>query len=182
MEVSVIKLVIQAQKGDKDAFGQIYSLFFKRIFRYVYYSVFNRPLAEDITQDTFLRAFRALPGFSTRKGTFQAFLFAIARNLVIDHARKKRELSLELVGDLPSSEDFEDEIDAEREKQMIYQALAHLDDFEKQLVILRFFEEFSYEEIAQVTQKNAGAVRVRVHRSLKKLQEYLLKKERKDER
>lgn len=175
MEIDTQKLVIRAQKGDKDAFGQIYAIFFRKIFRFVYYSLLDRSLSEDIVQDTFVRAWRSLPTFSLAKGTFQAFLFAIARNLVIDHTRKKKEFPLELADNVVSGEDLEGEIIVSAEKRAVQQALSALSDVEKQLVILHYFEEFSYKEIAKITGKNAGAVRVRVHRALKKLKDYLEK-------
>lgn len=176
METDVEALVARAQMGDRDAYGEVYKLYFRKIFRFVYYSVEKRTLAEDITQDTFLRAWKALPSFSSERGTFQAFLFAIARNLVIDHSRKRREVALEFAENVFSGEDLEANLSEKQEGEMVRKSLSVLDSFEKELVIMRYFEELSYEEIANVTQKNAGAVRVRVHRALKKLREYLKEK------
>lgn len=169
----VAKLIAGAQNGDKKAYGQVYNLFFAKIYRFVYYSVGNTAIAEDIAQDTFLRAWKALPGFSQGKGTFQAFLFAIARNLIIDRSRKKKETALEFAEQIPSGENLEDNFDQKEREKTVHKALSYLDKFEKELVMLRFFEELSYEEIAKITKKNAGAVRVRVHRALKKLEEIL---------
>ncbi len=171
------ELVEAAKKGDKDAFGEIYRLFLSRIYRFVYYLVYDESLAEDITQDTFIKAWKAMPGFSLKKGTIQAYLFTIARNLVIDNQRKKKEISLEaVVVDFEGSDNLEKSYIDSEERGMVRKALTCLDGAEKQMVILRYFEEFSYAEIARVVGKNEGTIRVKVHRTLGKLKDYIQRK------
>lgn len=177
MEDDLSKLIIRAQRKDKDAFGQIYSLFFQRIYRFIYYSVHNQQLAEDITQDTFLRAWRALASFSTSRGSFQAFLFAIARNLVIDWYRKKKEISLEAVADPSYLEHVDEKITQDEEKQQLNRVLDKLKFDQRQIITLRYFEELSFFEIGKVVHLSEGAVRVRLHRILKQLKSYLKEKD-----
>lgn len=168
------ELVEAAKKGDKDAFGEIYRLFLSRIYRFVYYLVYDEALAEDITQDTFIKAWKAMPKFSLEKGTIQAYLFTIARNSVIDNQRKKKDISLEgVVANFEGSENLERSYIDGEERSMVREALSSLDGAEKQVVVLRYFEEFSYAEIAHVVGKNEGTIRVKVHRALAKLKEYL---------
>lgn len=169
------ELVEAAKKGDKDAFGEIYRLFISRIYRFIYYLVYDESLAEDITQDTFIKAWKSLPRFSLEKGTMQAYLFTIARNLVIDNQRKKRNISLTeaVASDFETGENLEKSYLKEEERGLVREALSSLDASEKQIVILRYFEEFSYAEIAGVVGKNEGAIRVGVHRALAKLKDYL---------
>lgn len=173
----IMALVLKAQGGDKEAFGKIYKFYLKKIYRFAYYMIQNHELAEDITQNTFIKVWRALPLFSLREnGTFQAYLFKIARNLAIDYQRKKKEVSLEVIADvIPSNENLEDIVSRKEEKNMVNKALSSLDKAEKQIVVLRYFEDMSYEEISKVVGKNEGAIRVQLHRILKKL-----KKEIKD--
>lgn len=166
-------LVVRAQQGDKDAFGQLYKLYFDKIFRFVYVSMRNRELSEDLTQNTFLRCWRSLSTFSTNKGTFQAFLFAIARNLLIDWYRKKKPLPLWIAEAMPSDENVEREAIRNETKGAVLDALSHLRKEERHLIVLRYFEEMPYGEIAQVVGKNEGTVRVRVYRILKSLKKHL---------
>jgi len=170
------RLIRRSQEGDKDAFGEIYNLFLKRIFRFVYFSVRDRELAADLTQTTFLKAWQSIKKFSLQRGSFQAFLFTIARNLVIDHGRKKKEVSLETIADFPSFENPEEDMERLSEKRRVLQALSKLDRQDREIVVFRYFEELSFSEIARVTGKREGAVRVKVHRVLKKLKEHLEQK------
>lgn len=163
------RLIVRAQNGEKDAFGQIYSLFLKRIYRFIYFAVRNRQLAEDITQDTFLRAWRSFSSFSQSHGSLQAFLFAIARNLVIDWYRKKKDIPLKTVADPGYKDDVDEKIAQDEEKQKLTHALAKLKFDQKQLVILRYFEELSFVEIGKVVGSREGTVRVRLHRILGQL-------------
>lgn len=177
MEIEALnKLIKRAQKGDKDSYGQIYNLFLKQVFRYLYFSVRNFELAQDLTQVTFFKAWRALPNFSISRASFRTYLFTIARNLAIDEVRKKKEIPLEFISEYPSNEDPEENFYKEEIKQLVHQALDRLEKDEKELVILRFFEEFEYGEIAKTLGKKEGAIRVSLHRILKKLNQIIKEK------
>ncbi len=162
-------LVKRVQEGDKDAFGEIYKIFFPKIYRFIFFSVRDKDLAEDIAQSTFLRAWRARGSLSTARGSVQAYLFAIARNLTIDWQRRRKEMSIELISEPQDPKDFEEEIQRDEVKKTVWDAIHTLDDQEKHLVILRYFEELSYRDVARIVKKNEAAVRVRIHRILKML-------------
>ncbi|MBI2594181.1 RNA polymerase sigma factor [Candidatus Curtissbacteria bacterium] len=169
----LIKLITQAQAGDKDAFGQIYELFYPRIYRYCQFNL-DRELAQDLCQETFLRAWKALPSFSHKKGgSFQAFLFKIARNLIIDFARKKKEFPLRDYQEIETNEELAEQTDREFEKERLGRALSQLADSERQIIILRYFEEMTVFEVAKIVGVREGALRVRVHRILKKLKDLI---------
>ena len=170
-----LELIKKAKKGDKNAFGDIYRLFLTKIYRFVFYLVSDKDLAEDITQDTFVRAWKYLPNFSQERGTIQAYLFAIARNLVIDTKRKKKEFPLydSYALKLEAKENSESKLITEDTKDVVQDALSKLEYDEKEVVILRYFEDLSYTEIAKVLKKEEGLLRVKVHRALKKLREHL---------
>lgn len=176
MTDDLTKLIIQAQNGNKDAFGEIYRLFLKRIYRFIYYSVYDYEPAQDLTQNTFLKAWRSLSSFSPNRGSFQAFLFTIARNVVIDYYREQkahRSVSYDKVDDVLASENSEEALYTEEKKKFVYEALSILNDLEKQMIILRYFEELQIGEIAIILGMREGATRVRIHRILKRLRKYL---------
>lgn len=161
-------LIKRAQNGDKDAFGSIYSLFYRRIFRYCKFNV--REGAQDLCQETFLRAYKALPSFKeTKGGSFQAYLFRIARNLIIDEKRKKKDVPLEDWFEIESEENLEDIADKKTDSKRVHNALSLLKDKERQIIVLRYFEEMTTYEVAQVVGMREGALRVRSHRILQKL-------------
>jgi RNA polymerase sigma-70 factor (ECF subfamily) len=169
MARDVDELVAQAKAGDKDAFGELYSQFFDRIYRFVYVSVRDRELSEDLTQNTFLRCWRSMRTFTTSTGSFQAFLFAIARNLLIDWYRKKKPLPLFVAEQKPSKENLEENAIRKEAQGVVWKALFRLRKLERHLIVLRYFEELPYKEIAKVVGKNEGAVRVSIYRILKTL-------------
>jgi RNA polymerase sigma-70 factor (ECF subfamily) len=168
------KLIEAAQGGDVQSYGQIYQHFYKRIFRFCRGFLPDNDSAADVCQDTFVKAWLALPNFSLKNGgSFQAFLFRIARNLLIDRSRKKKEGRLEQAEEIEEIQDFEDSVDKDADRQKLNQALAKLDENDRQLVILRYFEELSFSEVAHITGMKEGALRVKTHRALKKLKELL---------
>lgn len=168
-----VALVEQAKKGDKFAFGSLYKEFMPRIYRYILYLVSDSQLAEDLTQETFLKTWKYLPKFSSKKGTFQAFVYRIARNLVIDHQRKKKAVLLrtEFSKKLPSNENLEESYERYEKVGELKEALSKLPDFDRELIVLRYFEELSFSEVAKTVKKKEGSIRVRVHRALVVLKE-----------
>ncbi|MCL4366424.1 RNA polymerase sigma factor [Patescibacteria group bacterium] len=168
------QLLHKACKGDKDAFGQIYKIYFSKIYRYCRINLGSETEAQDIAQETFFKAWRSISNFSIYEGgSIQAFLFRIARNTIIDLSRKKREFPLDAALEIESNDDFEAEVDKKRDIEIVQQALLKLQEEDRQIVILRFFEEMPNAEIAQVMKVNEGAIRVRLHRILKKLKEII---------
>src|SRR5690242_18012889 len=121
------QLIHQAQQGEKEAFGQIYRLFYKRIYRFCRVHLYDDETAADLTQETFVKAWKALPSFSFKQGgSFQAFLFRIARNLLIDKSRKKREFQLELAEEIEEHQTFEEDLDKQAEAERLSKALDQL--------------------------------------------------------
>jgi RNA polymerase sigma-70 factor, ECF subfamily len=165
-------LIKKAQDGDQYAYGQIYQLYYKKIFRYCKINIYSVELAQDLTQETFIKGWKSISSFTPKNGgTIQAYLFRIARNLMIDHSRKKKESSIEYIDEVPSRYDIEEEIERKQDQDTIKKALLHLDEVDRQIIILRYFEELSFEEVSKVTKVNEGALRVRTHRILKKLKD-----------
>src|SRR4029453_7175368 len=80
----------RAQDGDADAFGEIYDRYIDTVFRYVYFRVGSRPLAEDLTSETFLRALRRIGPGSWQGRDLGAWLVTIARNLIADHYKSAK--------------------------------------------------------------------------------------------
>ena len=168
-------IVTRAQKGDKEAFGKLYNEYYGKIYRYCLVNIYKSELAQDLCQETFIRAWKALPTFTLEKGgTFQAYLFRIARNLIIDLSRKKKEFSLAEYVEIEIHEDFEEKLDKEGEITKIKHALAKLDEVDRQIIILRYFEELGHSEVAKIVGIKEGALRVRTIRLLKKMKDIII--------
>lgn len=168
------ELVRKAQDGDKDAYGRIYKEYYKRIYRYCRINLYSRIAAEDVCQDVFIRAWIALPKFSLKNGgTFQAFLFKIARNLIIDLSRKKKEVSIEEICEIPTDDNLIEELSKKHEIEQVQIAFAKLEERERQIIFLRYFEDLTHAQVAKIIGIREGALRVRTIRLLKKLKELI---------
>lgn len=167
------ELLKKAQQDDKDAYGQIYGLFYERIYKYCRFNCNNQETAIDICQETFIKAWKALPRFDTSKGTFQAFLYRIAKNLIIDNSRKKKEESINNYEHLETKEDFAIDIDKNDNIKKLKEAIDKLNQKDKQIIVLHYFEELPGAEVAKIIGIREGALRVQTHRIIKKLKEIM---------
>lgn len=171
-----IHLILLGQQGDKQAYGKLYKKYYARIYRYCRINLYNNAIAQDICQDTFIRAWKALPAFSAKNGgTFQAYLFRIARNLLIDVSRKKKEVSIEDAQFIATDSDLLEDLDRKSKIESVRAALAKLKDRDRQIIILRYFEDLSHAEAASIIGIREGALRVRTIRLLQKLKELIKK-------
>lgn len=143
--------------------------YYDRIYRFCYYKVNNRALAEDLTQEAFLRYM----GSGDRAKEPERYLYTIARNLCIDHYKSAKEIS-QLDEDIEDGSDFENKT---LERIRLEEAISKLDEDEKELVNLRLMNDEPYSEISKIM----GISRFTAHRKLeaakKKLKSYLEKGE-----
>ena|SRR3990167_9059056 len=164
------RLINRAQEGDKDAYGKIYQFFYRRILRYCQFNLGEYQKAQDICQETFLKAWKSLPSFKLKRGgSFQAYLFRIAHNQIVDLHKKKKEISIYKIEEPAQSQDLYEKIDEIDQNAKVKSALLKLKKDERQIIILRYFEEMTFVEVAQIVSKREGALRVQTHRILKKL-------------
>lgn len=170
------KLVRQAKTGDSEAFGQLYDAYLERIYRFIYFRVEDQQTAEDITSQVFLKAWENLGRFQIGGTPFLAWLYTIAHNAVIDHYRtRKVTATLEdvRISDPGHAEAVENGIDSAVEMKSIKTALLTLTDDQRQVLLLKFIDEMSNEEIARHLGKREGAIRALQMRGLKALSKRL---------
>ena len=153
----------KAQRGDQDAFAAIMRQYERAVFTYVLRIVRDRPLAEDLTQEIFFRAFRSLKRFSS-KSLFTTWLFQLARNRVIDELRaierRPRGVDLEQVPTLRTAEmpaDVRETVDA------VWRAVGSLNADLKMALLLRDVVGLSYEEIADTLEITLSTVKWRIY-------------------
>ena len=166
-------LVEQIRLGDEKAAEVLIRRYYTSVLRYCKRQCFNLEKAEDLTQETFLKLFKNLSGYK-EKGKFKAYLYTIANHLCIDESRKMKECSLE------NEEEIRDECDELRrieDKSEIGYLLNVLSPEQREAVILRFGEEFSFWEIAKVMGCNMRTAQSRVRNALK-----IMRKEQENER
>jgi RNA polymerase sigma-70 factor (ECF subfamily) len=170
-------LVERAQAGEAEAFGLIYDRYVDTVFRFVYFRVGSRQLAEDLTADTFLRALKRIGSFTWQGRDLGAWLVTIARNLVADHFKSGRYRLEVTTGDV---------LDADREDRgpegspeaavvdhitnvALLTAVKRLNPEQQECIVLRFLQGFSVAETAQAMGKNEGAIKALQYRAVRAL-------------
>jgi RNA polymerase sigma-70 factor (ECF subfamily) len=175
------KDLIEEAKRNADAFGQLYQHYVKRIYNYHYRHTGNPIEAEDLTSRTFYRALRSIRKYKDKGNSFQAWLFRIAHNLVVNWYRdqsRRHVVSLEaasgnifaLRGSQHRDEPHENVLKVEQ-RALVSRLIDELPEIRKTLIILKFVEKMSNEEIARVLGKTEGAIKSLYHRTLLSLRE-----------
>lgn len=171
-------LVNRAKSGDSEAFAQLYDAYVARVYRYIYFRVTDDAAAEDLTSQVFLKAWESLDRYEMGSSPFVAWLYTIARNLVIDYYRTKKEsVPLEEVHMLAHHETPVEEVESRFDLQAMRDALQFLTDDQQQVLILKFIAGLPNENIARIMNKREGAVRALQMRALQTMAKYMEKKE-----
>ncbi len=155
-------------------FPEAYAEYKDAIFRHCYFRVFDRELAKDVLQETFVKTWEYLAAGNDIDNT-RAFLYRVATNLIINGTRKKKESSLDALqeqGFDPGEEDDMSKRDYIQE-QRVLDLLSKVEEPYRNAVTLRYIEGYSPAEIAELTGESPNAVSVRIHRGLKQLHAHL---------
>lgn len=155
-------------------FLKAYDDFSDAIYRHCYFRVSNHDKALDIMQETFTRAWRYISKGNEIKD-FRPFLYRTANNLIIDHYRKRKESSLDVMLD-KGFEPGTDEaygILAAAELKNISKIMEQLEEKYREVIVLRYIDGMSPKEIAKLTGETDNVISVRLHRGIKKIQELI---------
>jgi RNA polymerase sigma-70 factor (ECF subfamily) len=177
------ELAVLVQKGDREAFNRLVERFQGRIFNFTYQFFRNMDIAAEMTQETFLRSYRFIKKYDPSK-KFSTWLYSIAKNICIDEKRKMDRNRTVSIDDLPPGA-----ISASREgghlkdpctmslqfedRMILEEAIAQLPEKYRMAIILCYFQELPYQEIADILNLNLNLVKVRIFRAKKKLLEIL---------
>ncbi len=160
-------LVKKAKNGDEQAGEQLIRKYYTAIYQYCFLYLRDRDLAEDMTQETFTRYFEALQTY-TDYGKLKNYLYRIAGNIIKNYYKKKKELPMEEMSDIPGSDMRDEEI-----RMDIEQAIDRLPKELKEITILFFFQDLKQKDIARLLDINLSLVKYRISRAKKLLSEYL---------
>jgi RNA polymerase sigma-70 factor (ECF subfamily) len=169
-------LIGRAQGGEARAFGELYERYVGRLYRYIYSWVGNRSDAEDLTELVFLRAYQALHRYRFRGLPFSAYLYKIARNVLVDHHRRRREeVSLAAVeGEAGEPNSVDDQVIQRAQRAALRHALASLPPDYAEIIRLRLLLELPTADAATWMGRSEGAVRVLLYRALRLMREKLM--------
>ncbi|MGA2782090.1 MAG: sigma-70 family RNA polymerase sigma factor [Smithella sp.] len=168
------EIVARVLKGDRQAYAMLVEEYKSPIYNLAYRMTGNSEDADDLTQETFIRAYQYLWRYDTNKKFF-TWLYTLALNLIRGHLRKKNkyiksseELSAHLLSDKNPSPETEL---IETQEMSVY--LLRLEYESRALLIMKYYQELTFEEIAQITGKSLSAVKMSIYRGLEKLKELL---------
>ncbi|MFH0987829.1 MAG: RNA polymerase sigma factor [Parcubacteria group bacterium] len=184
--MSTEKKLVARAKHNKEAFLQLYNIYYPKIFAYVLVRTKNREVTEDILQDTFIKALQALKSYEYIGKSFGAWLYRIATNEMANHWRGAKKTvaygedeELESVGGLSASAEEElvasEILQAQDEQQnKLLTGLKQLTVEERELIALKYFSKLACRDVARIYDTTPGNVAVRLHRVLNKLKKTVL--------
>lgn len=173
------KLISKIEQGNSDALNELITSYYPEILRYCLWHAPSRTLAEDATQETFLKVIRYFDNY-THRGQFKAFLYRIAANTCIDMRRKRclEDTSLdELQSEYPYEEKGFEQVQSDIQLQQLVKSLP---DELSEIVILRFGQDLTMKEIAEITNTPLRTVQSRLRSALKQIKNELRKGEYND--
>ena len=170
-------LIERAMDGDVEAFSEIYYLLRDAIYGFALRMTNDNAVAEDVTQEVFMFFVKYPERFDSTSGTLSSFLSGVARNKIFNYL-KKSGTRLELNNF--ETEDFENLANGNGRSPLhvlldkelverVKECVAKLSPLQREVVILREMEDFSYEEIAEITQTDIGIVKSRLYRARRTL-------------
>ncbi|MDD3190126.1 MAG: RNA polymerase sigma factor [Candidatus Pacebacteria bacterium] len=154
------KIIRKCQKGDWSEFGVLYDFYVEKIYRFVFFKTMHKETAEDLTSRTFLKVVEKIGSFDADT-SFSSWLYAIARNGVIDHYRKKKEeVDIDDFWDICLNEDIDKKIDDRNRLQKVGQYLNRLKPEQREIILMRVWGGMSFREIAEATGRSEGGLKM----------------------
>lgn len=184
MDVIVNQRIRDVLKGDQEAFGEIVELFKDKVFQLCYRMLGNRHEAEDIAQEAFVRAYVNIHSFNQGR-KFSTWLYRIATNLCIDRIRKKKPdyfLDAELAGTegltmysqiAAEGKSPDSEVETMELQEIVQREILRLPDKYRVVIVLRYIDDLSLNEISEVLEMPLGTVKTRIHRAREALRKQL---------
>ncbi|MCZ0756907.1 RNA polymerase sigma factor SigW [Anoxybacillus sp. J5B_2022] len=184
MDMFVTKRIKAIQKGDQNAYAEIVELYKDKVYRICYRMLGNRHEAEDAAQEAFIRAYVNIDTYNpTMK--FSSWLYRIATNLSIDKLRKKKpdvyldeEVSgtegLTMYSQLPATDASpEDTVESLELQETVQKAIEKLPEKYRSVIVLKYMEDLSLQEISEILDLPIGTVKTRIHRGREALRKHL---------
>ncbi len=182
------KALDRLKKRDRDVFTEAYDANVSDIYRFVYFKIGSDEEAKDLTSAIFLKTWNHIQNNTLEDAkTLRALLYKVARNVIIDHYREKgshKPLSLDDEDnpiEIADETDHAETLDKKQDLELIKSKLPFLKEEYREIIIMRFINDLDVEEIADITQKRKGNVRVLLHRALTALRELIEEAENEQE-
>ncbi|HMQ01096.1 MAG TPA: RNA polymerase sigma factor [Cyclobacteriaceae bacterium] len=165
-------LMDAVKAGELQKVALLFDRYHKRIFNYLARMCSDREVAEDLTQNVFLRLMRYRHSYRSEL-RFQSWIYQVARNVFADHYRstKIKKSAHMVLEQIENTAEDKDEFLQEEREAILHKSLALLKDDDRELLVLTKFQHMKYEEVAEVLDTSVSNVKVKVHRAIQKLRE-----------
>ena len=166
---------------DSEEFARLYDAYVDKIYNYIYYKIGSTTQAEDLTSEVFAKAWQARGRYHWTQRPFSAWLYRIAHNLVVDHYRTQHEtVPIDGLISIDAAEKVEELAEQHLDSEMVRKAMQGLTQDQKQVIRLKFMEEYDTDEVAQIMGRGPTAIRALQHRALLSLCRILRKETGRD--
>ena len=160
--------LVERARTDADAFGELYDHYFGQIYRFTYSRLHDQDAAEEVTQEVFMKALRAMPRYRPSGHPFSAWLYQISANAIADHYRQRRtaqslDTAIEVVD--PSRPVAERVVESE-EARRVWAAIDSLPEQQRVAMTLKLGEDLKLAQIGTIMGKSEGAVKLLIHRGM----------------
>jgi RNA polymerase sigma factor (sigma-70 family) len=175
------EMIMEAVKnGNLQQATLLFERYHKRIFNFLARMTSDRDLAEDLTQNVFLRIIKYRNSY--REGLkFQSWIYQVARNVFSDHYQANKNKHADFV-DVEKVSDYmgdsEETEDMDEKEKLLHQSMARLSEEQRELLVLTRFQHMKYEEVASIMDTTIANIKVKVHRAILKLREYYFEMEK----
>lgn len=170
-------IIKKIKKGDIESFGLLYDHYFEQIYRFIFLKVNHKEDAQDLTHQVFLQAFKKIGDYEEKGFPFSSWLYKIARNEIIDFYRsKKTNVALEELENVltdANQENIKDRLDLKIQIEKVRLALKKIKPEYQDVIIMRFIEDLSIKEVAEILNKTEGAIKLIQHRAIASLKKIL---------
>jgi len=172
MDIQELKYIKKCQEGELESFAYIYDKYINKIYKYIYYRMPDKYISEDLTSQTFIKALKSISLYNKDKGSFSSWLYKIAKNNLADYYRTyKNNLDINDLWYLEDDTNIEVAADKDFKLDKVKKYLNKLNKEQKEIVILRVWDELSYSEISEIVQKSEASCKMMFSRSLEKLKQ-----------
>ncbi len=186
MDIDQERLLVEEAKVNREAFGLLYDAYYAKIFGYVQRRTADVFKAQEITSDVFCRALENIKRYEWRGIPFSAWLYRIAANEIVNHYRRENRNNHHVNLYIRNDNDFPDPLKLELSQAQdemktfenyldLYRGISRLPSKYQEVIMLKFFEELQFNEIAQIMQKSESTVKTQLYRGLERLKRILNK-------
>jgi len=167
------RIIIGCKNGDAQCFSQLVDMFANRCYGYFYRLTGNHDISDELLSELFVKLVEKIGSY--KGGSFESWLFKISSNIFNDHLRSKqrRKKLLEVQKKQLKAQITEPKKSDNEHIDKLQRQLKRLDMDTRELIMLRFYSQLSFKEIAQVRSEPLGTTLAKMHRGLKKLREFM---------